>query len=85
MFSEDSRKFIQKRNKWNKWDLTGSLLILVFGIIFLIQSFFGDSKFDIALYSFICGTALCWFANACITLKWLKILKEFKKDNKIEN
>ncbi|MCK5707727.1 MAG: hypothetical protein KAI43_08745 [Candidatus Aureabacteria bacterium] len=85
MFSEDSRKFIQKRNKWNKWDLIVSLLILAFGIGFLIKSFFGDSKFDIALYGFICGSALCWFVNACITLKWLKILKEVKKDNKIEN
>jgi len=85
MVSEDSRKFIQKRKKWNKWDLIISLVILTFAIIFLSKSFVEGSKFDIALYGFICGSALCWFANACITVRWLKIIKEIKEDNKIEN
>ncbi len=85
MFSENSRKFIQKRNKWNKLDLITSLFIFVFGIVFLIKSFAGDLKYDIALYSFICGFALCWFATACTTIKWLKALKEVNQDNKTEN
>jgi len=84
MVSEDSIGFIRKRISWNKWDLIVSLLILAFGIVFLIKSFIEGSKFVIALYGFICGSALCWFANACINKRWLKILEEIKKDNKIE-
>ena len=77
--TEQAKQFIQKRKKWNKRDIALSAVIFVCGVIFLRNAYGEGAPFDIALYGFICGAAPAWFANACLTLQWLRVIEEIEE------
>ncbi len=79
MISKDSTDFIKKQKKWNKYNLWTGLVILLIGVVFLIKYFAEGTRFDLVTYGFICGAGMGMIADACRTIRWLRVMREIEE------